>query len=348
MSNNSFKFENNLELLDSFDASFRELPVDCPISNRNKDSATVNIGNERGNEEHEKDQIVADILNNSLVPLNFPNRRTFVKSTSLSTIAEEKTLQNYSLSVNELKKSEAPLNGRLMIEKLLDDFQDKNVFIHEIMQVFEPSSKSGNFYRNVPIRFSSPIRQIKLDSSQTSLNSLSTGSTYLASPNSATAFSPTSFRSQKNLNDLLVSNLIGKPPVEYADSNKSSNWLGNLIAAKKMRLVKRLKNRIETKTGHKILNTKPTTSLVCRKQSKAEKCSSNKHAADSTVKRNLFTITKEENNNQQSYEHLFEAALTTHEDVKSYLQTQHELERSNSINNHSFILANTDVEPAYF
>ena len=343
MSNNSFKFENNLELLDSFDVSFRELPVDCPMSNRNKDSTTVNTEHERVNEEHEKDQIVADILNNSLVPLNFPNRRTFVKSTSLSTIAEEKTFQNYSLSVNELKKSEAPLNGRLMIEKLLDDFQDKNVFIHEIMQVFEPSSKSGNFYRNVPIRFSSPIRQVKLDSSQTSLNSLSTGSTYLMSPNSAAAFSPTSFRSQKNLNDLLVSNLIGKP-VEYADSNKSSNWLGNMIAAKKMRLVKRLKNRIETKTGHKILNTKPTTSLVCRKQSKAGKCPSN----DSNVKRNLFTITKEENNNQKSFEHLFETALTTHEDVKSYLQTQNELDRSNSINNHSFILANTDVEPAYF
>lgn len=115
-------------------------------------------------------QIADEILSNSQLAINFPSRRTFVKSTSLSTIAEEKTLNNNTLqsSVHKLANqsdstNHASENGRVVIQKMLDEFKSKNTFINEIMHVFEPSSKEGAFNRNVPIRFSSPLKYNKVN-----------------------------------------------------------------------------------------------------------------------------------------------------------------------------------------
>jgi hypothetical protein len=115
----------------------------------------------------EEDQVVSDMLNNSKLSINFPSRRIFVKSTSLSTIAEEKTMNTQSNNTLQMSSQKAAdqsdsLNGRVMIQKLLDEFKSKNTFINEVMHVFEPSSKEGNFNRNVPIRFSSPFKYTKV------------------------------------------------------------------------------------------------------------------------------------------------------------------------------------------
>lgn len=117
----------------------------------------------------EDDQLAEEIMSNPQLAINFPSRRTFVKSTSLSTIAEEKTLNNNTLqsSVHKLgnqsdSSSNASVNGRVVIQRMLDEFKSKNTFINEIMHVFEPSSKEGTFNRNVPIRFSSPFKYNKV------------------------------------------------------------------------------------------------------------------------------------------------------------------------------------------
>jgi hypothetical protein len=184
-----------MELLNSFNNSFRELPVDCPVLiqfnksgqkdlttrtnsitttndalNQTLINSSNNIDNNNDNNNIEtivhnidflnesSDQIVSDILNNySQCAQSLPSRQTFVKSSSLSTIAEEKTLtntQSHSISQNaSTKNREKNVNEIFVIEKLLDEFQGKNFLINEIINVFEPSSKSGNFKRNVPIRF---------------------------------------------------------------------------------------------------------------------------------------------------------------------------------------------------
>ena len=154
---------NNIELLDSkLEFGFRELPIDCPhsIQETSNPLFTINEKNRNAEDYEANDQIVADIINNSQQPITFPNRRTIVKSSSLSTIAEERTQNTTTQIMNKSSHEIANINGRFMVQNLLSDFHDKNTFINEIMHVFEPSSKSGHFTRNVPIRFSSPHHKV--------------------------------------------------------------------------------------------------------------------------------------------------------------------------------------------
>ncbi len=91
-----------------------------------------------------------------------------------------------------------------------------------------------------------------------SLTSLCTASSTDLSKSSNLSFSPPSHRSQKAGNDIVLQALIHGPVREDTllhVSPKNFNWLSNLVNAKKLRLVKRLKNRIETKTGHKIFSS---------------------------------------------------------------------------------------------
>ncbi len=191
----------NFELDDTvYDSDFRELPVDCPTStinpntkpdqaqkqtildldlNNNENKAfseyyncEENCFTPQTNNHNDYTEIKRDILENSQAMINFLGRKTFVRSTSLSTIAEERTINNDSsnattqLNTNSIctrmsTSSSGGLNGRLVIKDLLCEMQNNNAFINEIFHVFEPSSKMGNFNRNVPIRFSSPLKHIK-------------------------------------------------------------------------------------------------------------------------------------------------------------------------------------------
>jgi hypothetical protein len=92
-----------------------------------------------------------------------------------------------------------------------------------------------------------------------SLTSLCTASSTDLSKSSNLSFSPPNHRSLKAGNDIVLQALIHGPVPVREDTllhvpPKNFNWLSNLVNAKKLRLVKRLKNRIETKTGHKIFS----------------------------------------------------------------------------------------------
>jgi len=173
----------NFELDDTTcDSDFRELPVDCPSSktdthtaiqldlNNNENKGFSEYYNcEEGSYEGDNEgyaEIKTDILENSQVLINFPDRKVFARSSSLSTIAEEKTMNtdssNSAATTTQMcRKLNTGLNGRLVIKDLLCEMQSSNAFINEIFHVFEASSKMGNFSRNVPIRFSSPLKGVK-------------------------------------------------------------------------------------------------------------------------------------------------------------------------------------------
>ena len=101
---------------------------------------------------------------------NVPLGRKFTRKSSLSTIAEEKTLTssdqsnstrlNKSLDTSSMldKSKTSQQTERALLENILTDYQDRNTFLNEVMHVFEPSSRDGTFNRNIPIRFSSPFK----------------------------------------------------------------------------------------------------------------------------------------------------------------------------------------------
>lgn len=154
-----------------------------------------------------------------------------------------------------------------MVQNLLSDFHNKNTFINEIMHVFEPSSKFGQFSRNVPIRFSSPhhkvsifknrfikqsnnnilIKELDNSNGSHSYSSLCTASTDMTLSPFDSPFSP---KSQKICNDIILKTIFTG---NISHNEKSS--LGNILTDKKIRFVKRLKNRIETKTGRKLFSS---------------------------------------------------------------------------------------------
>jgi hypothetical protein len=321
---------NNFELLDSFNNSsltFRELPVDCPSSkeifqplvnlkSENQQCISFLIENDLNVSclDESNDQLIKEMLARTPTLLNCPNRRTFVKSSSLSTIAEEKTMNTQNISLNSSNVQN--INERFMIQKLLDEFHDKNTLINEIMHVFEPSSKYGYFKRNVPIRFSSPIKN-KFDLSNTSLDSYSTGSTNLLSPQS------------------LKSNLLAKDMC-INSGEKNPNWISTQIglAAKKMRLVKRLKNRIETRTGQKLIN-------------KSLNRSANLSAVDSRKKKKQVIQLKAHSPFRQRNT----LSLSSKRHLSFEIKQNVDIFNSNTrlFNNQSVtVLTKTDVEPVYF
>lgn len=281
---------NHLDIYDSdHDLGFRELPVDCPsiivsMDDKKKSANATQVdinNNERLKEDNEcykipeypeDDQSIPDITNKNFHSIKIPNQRIFAKSTSLSTIAEERTMNTHSISsVNKHRLSESDdssMTDRVIIQKLLDDFQNKNTLINEIIHVFEPSSKMGNFNRNVPIRFSSPSKHFKEKGKENSQASLSLTSlcTTESTDNSPTNSnrSPLSENSEKNGNDILLKSIMSGNSEINIDSSKNTNWLGNMIIAKQIRLVKRLKNRIETKSGNKIHNSKNSSDIKPR------------------------------------------------------------------------------------
>jgi hypothetical protein len=270
----------------------------------NENSSTSNSFND--------DFMFMDSNNNQIMSkaLSFSsiNRKigSLVRNSSLSTISEEKslsTLTDLTMTPNSKKQldlSEAS-NNWLAMKNVLNDFQNKNILIQEILHVFEPSSKDGNFYRNVPIRISSPFKNHRNDdilsslNSTSSPNSITTKSSYHKSP--VGGLSP--LKSPKNSFKLEDKEIVHAAIAEKADTalfvtsdildkqfNKSvitnfttttttssnSTYPNNVnrLVAKKIRFVKRLKNRIETKRGRPLFYRDLSETMIMKRRNSLE------------------------------------------------------------------------------
>jgi hypothetical protein len=318
------------------------------------------------------------------------NRRsTLYRNSSLSTISEEKTLATLTdVSIKNNKQlnssydaSRAALafknyNAKTIIESLLDDFQEKTVLLNEMIKVFEPSSKHGNFNRNVPIRFSSPL---KLNSrltnghvntntkSNISLNQTSTS----PSNKKMVTYSPIISVNNKQMyeNDYNFdifgsnsSNLIlfdmNHYNNEYEDdvneTNKSScsdfsrSSTGvNRLNQKKLRFVKRLKNRIETKSGRNMALQQKSEDQT---QNNNDLSSNNN---DLTLKKRLSFDIIDNDINIFTRENVLE---TSSNNSLSMLETNNNpFEQNNLVSNNNNeiivrpnLIVNNNIEPVFF
>jgi hypothetical protein len=207
-----------------------------------------------------KENMSRNVYSNNIFFANNTNKRSILqKYSSLSTISEEKTIGHSSISTSPdmLNKSELyteSYNPWVLIQSILNDFQNKSLLMQEILHVFEPSSKHGIFKRGVPIRLSSPLKEYKY-SDDTSKSSPSTCES--RSPSSFSSSSSSSCNLSQSIDRELLMPSAASSNVEYY-SNASRYidpmLMGNRIIARKMRLVKRLKNRIETKRGRSFNN----------------------------------------------------------------------------------------------
>ncbi|CAF0880775.1 unnamed protein product [Brachionus calyciflorus] len=245
--NSDLKPHNEMNILQRSPVifGFRELPVDCPFD---ETSDKINLPKiEFFNDESDllidtenSDQIVA---NNMKPNVKFSNsKRLFVRNSSLSTISEERTFA----TMTEMSEAKPDINPSSLVCSVINDFQEKATFMNEIIHVFQPSSKGGCFSRNVPIRLTSPRKSFSPINSPISIRSSSTTS----------------------------------PEFEFDLTNnlERSLLVSNIILAKKIRFVKRLKIRIETKKGKKIsknrefkLNRHSPLSSLNRKSLKKKK-----------------------------------------------------------------------------
>ncbi len=92
------------------------------------------------------------------------------------------------------------------------------------------------------------LQDNKFDTSTSlSLTSLCTNSTNMTNQSKLSSFSPDSQKSPKIYRDLIDENNN-----QWSLNSSPTTSFGNQIVAKKIRLVKRLKNRIETKSGQKL------------------------------------------------------------------------------------------------
>lgn len=234
--NSNLKPEYEIDLLrpaSPIEFGFRELPIDCPpeTKSRNQILPKLEFFHEENDAFIEKsrqdycdnelfcnqgfDQV---IFENKLENYKLINqKRIFMRNSSLSTISEEKTFATLTEVSNQHVET-SKVNPSRLVCSVIDEFQDKTCIMNEIIHVFQPSSKDGCFSRNVPIRLTSPRKSINAFNSPMSLRSSS-------------SCSPCS-----NEFDL-------SPRYEQ------SILLSNIVMAKKIRFVKRLKNRIENKSG---------------------------------------------------------------------------------------------------
>ena len=222
------------------DSTFREVPIDCPIdsdkvistgSNQHKQQITFksNINNAfffNFNEMQQQENLnFQDIksLNNKSQKCGF-----LTKHRSLSTILEEKSFNQNSSSI--LKENiNLKLNDFQLIKALLEDIHVNHIILNEIIRVFKPSSKSGTFQRNIPIRLSSSkTRLLSPD------NSIKSPRTSLES-SLASKFSPISYRKATSPHKISFNETL------VADGFEETK--------RKLRLVKRLKNNIENIKG---------------------------------------------------------------------------------------------------
>ena len=148
------------------------------------------------------------------------------------------------------------------------------------------------------------------------------------SPRSFT--SPLSQKSHKICNDIILKTIL----TGNSEHNDKTS-LGHILAAKKVRFVKRLKNRIETKTGRKLFtSTKPPNLDFKIKTTFNEQDNS-----PYNLRRNLNMKSKRSIN--YSTQKIDSPIMNHYENVDNshfqYLQ-----------NHQSLVRIKTDVQPAYF
>lgn len=241
----------------------RELPVDCPLGIDNS-SCTV-MPNDLKLADSILDELTSSYDDYSLV--NFRpstlTKRYYMRNSSLSTITEEKTLATLLNTTNELTKTndaESNPNSAGLIETIIGDLRDNAILLNEILNVFEPSSRDGHFVRNVPVRFSSPGRRKDATSTPEKQGSpASLLATHTSSPSLATSSaqysnftSPTSYSHFNRSCDKQSTST--KSPSESLNNSTSHN---RAAIFRKIRFVKRLKNRLEAKNGYKFPNYRP-------------------------------------------------------------------------------------------
>jgi hypothetical protein len=156
-------FENDLietrrscEIMDTENQSFRELAVDCP-----KLPELGNIQIKRDENFNLIDEKSIDNNNNQ-----FNRRTTLIRNSSLSTIAEEKTMSSFNTLLNSPSSPNCKSNNNnkynynaLIVKSFLNDLQDHKMLMNEIKNVFSP--KDGEFCRNIAIRFKSSTSSIE-------------------------------------------------------------------------------------------------------------------------------------------------------------------------------------------
>jgi hypothetical protein len=318
------------------------------------------------------------------------NRRsTLYRNSSLSTISEEKTLatltdvslKNNKQLNNSYDASRSALtfknyNAKKIIESLLDDFQEKSVLLNEMIKVFEPSSKHGNFSRNVPIRFSSPLKpNLRLSNinatsntkSNVSLNQTPTS----PSIKKLVSYSPIISVNNRHVyendynNDLFPVNssnliLFDVNFNEYEDdvdeTNRSScsdfsksSTSVNKLNQKKLRFVKRLKNRIETKSGRNlILQIKQGNQI----QNNNDSNQNNNNDATLEKRLSLDIIDNDLNINQFTRENILETSSNNSLTILD-TNTNDPFEQNNLVNNNDIIIkpnliVNKNIEPVFF
>ena len=212
------------------ESSYREVPIDCPIDQTielRRKAPSNNVFffnfNELKRDSFEPFQEIQAYYQQQ------QQSKAIRKHRSLSTIFEEKSLNNYNSAI---MKDNVCL--KLNDFQLLDDIHVNHLILNEIVRVFQPSSKNGSFHRNIPIRLSSS--KAKLNSPEATIKSpRSSLDSSLESKFSPISYSKATSPLKLSFNDTIV-----------IDSFEESR--------RKLRLVKRLKNHIEHVKGGSISN----------------------------------------------------------------------------------------------
>jgi hypothetical protein len=238
------------------------------------------------------------------------NRRSLIRNSSLSTISEEKTVitldENNSLSPRSRYEVEPTADNWATIKRVINEFEnvlsDENraVLLEEFRKVFEASSKDGNFCRNVPIRISSPFK---------SLNRRSLNASVESSPH-------------ESISDRALSPVMENISIECEQATTSVSTVAdkslfkvspaygfnanfNRLVAKKMRFVKRLKNRIETRRGRPLVlppRSNSFTNFASENRAMSRSNSAYKWLANSASKAELdHDFSADNNNNSLNY-----------------------------------------------
>ena len=126
---------------------YRESPIDCPkiIEHVVERDENFNI-------------IIQKTLNKASDDAS--NRRIIARNSSLSTIAEEKTMNSFTTLATTPGSSKAPHNTQnynaFIVKEFLNDLKDHKMFLNEVKNVFMAAqTRDGEFYRNIAIRFKS-------------------------------------------------------------------------------------------------------------------------------------------------------------------------------------------------
>jgi hypothetical protein len=254
------------------------------------------------------------------------NRKSLIRNSSLSTISEEKTVISLDDTPRSSYELEPTADNWLAIKRVINDFdnvlsdENRAVLLDEFRKVFEASSKDGNFCRNVPIRISSPFKNRR--SANTSIEYSPQSAGRSVSPmriceNASPAENSIDCEASASMNVEDKSLFKAAAPTTSYGSGFNANL--NKLVAKKMRFVKRLKNRIEQKRGRPLV-------LLTRNNSLTNFASENQAMSRSNSAYKWLTY---ESNSNSKNELLYEISDTNN-------------------NNCSIVLPKSNVQPVFF